>query len=131
MFLKSTVLFIIIFHLIYACEKYAFKAKENVELQDHVITTIITPYVEICWDKCVWIMNCFTINARVNRFGMVECDLNNSSTIASPGSMVQRQGSQYYQMQVSWKFMFRLAYIRRLLCPIILTLNEPWSSLIL
>ncbi|XP_031574053.1 uncharacterized protein LOC116307875 [Actinia tenebrosa] len=84
--------------IVHACEKYSFVKEQDVEFKDHVISTMTTPYVELCWDKCVWIMNCFSINVRVNSFGMFECDLNNSSKKASPGSLVPTQGSQYHQM---------------------------------
>ncbi|XP_031574060.1 uncharacterized protein LOC116307881 [Actinia tenebrosa] len=87
--------------IVHACEKYSFVKEQDVEFKDHVITTMTTQFVELCWDKCVWIMNCFSINARVNSFGMFECDLNNSSKKASPGSLVPTQGSQYHQMRVT------------------------------
>ncbi|XP_031568008.1 uncharacterized protein LOC116302779 [Actinia tenebrosa] len=90
---------VIHFYIFHACEKYSFVKEQDVEFKDHVITTMTTPYVEMCWDKCVWIMNCFSINVRMNNFGMVECELNNSSKKASPGSLVPTQGSQYHQMK--------------------------------
>ena len=88
-------------YFIHACEKYSFVKEDDVELKGHVITTMTTPYVELCWDKCVWIMNCFSINVRNTSFGTVECDLNNSSKKASPASLAPAQGSQYHQMRVS------------------------------
>jgi hypothetical protein len=98
------------FCIFHACEKYSFVREEDAELKDHVIKTMTTPFVEICWDKCVWIMNCFSINVRMNSFGMVECDLNNSSKKASPGSLVPSMGSQYHEHGVRFIYAIRYSF---------------------
>ena len=95
-------------HGLHACEKYRFVQEQDKEFKDHVITAITTPYVETCWAKCVWIMNCFSINVRNTSFGTVKCELNNSSKKASPESLVPTQGSQYHQFGVSFIWMLHL-----------------------
>ncbi|KAK3734509.1 hypothetical protein QZH41_007795 [Actinostola sp. cb2023] len=82
-----------------SCEIYRFEDEQNKAFENHVITTMTTSMKELCRNACVWLHKCFSINVRPSKIpGFVECDLNNSSKKASPGSLVTRAGSEYHEM---------------------------------
>ena len=85
-----------------SCEIYRFEEEQNKAFVNHVIETMTTRMKELCWGACVWLHECMSINYRpLQNTGLVECDLNNSSKAASPGSLVSKAGSEYHQMGVS------------------------------
>ncbi|KAK3734049.1 hypothetical protein QZH41_004821 [Actinostola sp. cb2023] len=87
--------------LAYSCEIYRFEDEQNKAFENHVIKTMTTSMKELCRNACVWLHKCFSINVRPSKIpGFVECDLNNSSKKASPGSLVTRAGSEYHHMGV-------------------------------
>ncbi|KAK3699297.1 hypothetical protein QZH41_006442 [Actinostola sp. cb2023] len=82
-----------------SCEIYRFEDEQNKAFENHVIKTMTTSMKELCQGACVRLHKCFSINVRPSKFlGFVECDLNNSSKKASPGSLVTRAESEYHQM---------------------------------
>ncbi|KAK3734511.1 hypothetical protein QZH41_020434 [Actinostola sp. cb2023] len=82
-----------------SCEIYCFEDEQNKAFENHVIKTMTTSMKELCRGACVWLHKCFSINVRPSKFqGFVECDLNNSSKKANPGSLVTRAGSEYHEM---------------------------------
>ncbi|XP_031557614.1 uncharacterized protein LOC116294204 [Actinia tenebrosa] len=85
--------------IIDSCEIYKFVASENQKLEGHVITTVVHSIVNLCWNDCVWMSWCMSINVRPTNYGTVECDLNNSSKGANPGNLVSSQGFQYHEMK--------------------------------
>jgi len=88
--------------LVNTCEIYRFDAEQNKEFVNHVIKTMTTNMKELCRDSCVSLSQCFSINVRPSQFpGFVDCDLNNSSKKANPGSLVTKDRSEYHQMVVS------------------------------
>ncbi|KAK3734508.1 hypothetical protein QZH41_007794 [Actinostola sp. cb2023] len=82
-----------------SCEIYRFEDEQIKAFENHVIKTMTTSMKELCRGACVRLHKCFSINVRPSKFpGFVECDLNNSSKKASPGSLVTRAESEYHQM---------------------------------
>jgi hypothetical protein len=100
-FVFILLLFSIYLSTIDSCEIYKSVESEDHALEGHVITTIVRSLVSVCWAKCAALSWCFSINVRPTNHGTIECDLNNSSKRANPGSMVPRQGSQYHEYGVS------------------------------
>lgn len=86
---------------IYACEMYRFEVSdESKALQGHVIKTMSASHVSLCWNDCVWLPWCFSINVRQTSEGQSECELNNSSKTADLSKLVTKQGWTYHEMKV-------------------------------
>jgi len=78
---------------------HKFVKKENMELPNHVIKTVESSFVQLCWDECFLLSKCLSVNARKVWDVLFECDLNESNSTNT--TLVSKQGTDYYEMTVS------------------------------